>query len=70
MFEVEDDIIGAEAFRQSVNEEEDYVNLMHLFEHVSGMYTSVCHYTDKANEILANKVYEVIMPAIQELVMV
>lgn len=70
LFEVEDDIIGAEAFRQSVNEEEDYVNLMHLFEHVSGMYTSVCHYTDKANEILANKVYEVIMPAIQELVMV
>ncbi len=65
VFEGERTIIGKSGFACYVNDKDGYVNLMRLFEHQEGMYMDACHYTDKANQIIANKVYEVIMPDIQ-----
>ena len=67
LFEVEDDIEGARTYGEFVSDSDDYINLMHLFENKEGMYTSVCHYTDKANEILADIVWKVIRPEIESI---
>lgn len=58
---------GAKEFKNSAcnSNSEDYINLMSLFEHQDGMYLDACHYTDKAHEILATKIYESIMPIIR-----
>lgn len=52
---------------QSVDDGNDYVNLLQLFEHQEEMSFDACHYTDKAHEIIADKVYETLMPVIQAL---
>lgn len=67
VFESERTIIGKKDFACYVNDEDGYINCMRLFEHQEGMYMDACHYTDKANQIIANKVYDVIMPDIQKL---
>ena len=40
---------------------------MRLFEHKDEMYIDSCHYTDRAQEIIADKVYEAIIPLIETL---
>ncbi len=52
-------------FAEYVNDESDYINLVHLFEQRDEMFLDVCHYTDKGHEAIANVVYDTIMPAIQ-----
>lgn len=62
LYEQEDAIVGAKEFAQSAVEEGGgYINLMRLFEHQDNMYFDVCHYTNKAHEMLAEIVYEKIM---------
>ena len=56
---------GIREFRQFACDNEDYINLMRLFEHKEGMFFDDCHYTDMANEVIANKIYEAIIPTIQ-----
>lgn len=68
IFEQERRIEGALEFRKLSNDNEGYVNLMRLFEHQEDMYIDLCHYTDKANAIIADKVYETIMPALQAII--
>lgn len=66
-FERQRHIPGAKDFPQHVNDQSGYINLMALFEHQEGMYFDMCHYTETANEIIANKVYETIFPTLQML---
>lgn len=68
IFEQERRIEGALEFRKLSNHNAGYVNLMRLFEHQEGMYIDLCHYTDKAHAIIAEKVYETIMPALQDII--
>ena len=51
---------GAEGkvFRDSATENEIYTNLLSLFDHESDMFFDCCHYTLKANRILADKVFQ------------
>lgn len=65
LYEVEEHIVGAQDFAQLANDESDYINLMRLFEQRDEMYFDGCHYTDKAHEVIANKVYEAIMSVIK-----
>lgn len=65
LYEMEEFIDGVGDFIQSSVEGNDYINLMHIFEHQNDMYFDVCHYTNKAHEIIAEKVYEMIMPIIK-----
>ncbi|MBD5448777.1 MAG: SGNH/GDSL hydrolase family protein [Lachnospiraceae bacterium] len=54
-------------FRQYANDNDGYINLLQLLEHQDGVCFDICHYTNKAHEIIADKVYETIMPTIQRL---
>lgn len=65
LYEEEKNVIGAKDFAEWANDGEDYYNLMSLFEHQNEMYFDMCHYTDKGNEILAEKVYETILPSLK-----
>ncbi|MBD5448776.1 MAG: hypothetical protein HDR28_01180 [Lachnospiraceae bacterium] len=65
LYETEEQIAGAKNFAHSASDENGYINLMRLFEQKDEMYFDVCHYTDRAHEVIANKVYEVIMPVIE-----
>lgn len=67
LYEQERRIDGAKDFAQLANDKDIYVNLMNLFEHQDEMYFDICHYTNKAHEIIADKVYEVILPTLLEL---
>lgn len=58
---------GAKEFSEKANNEEGYVNLLRLFEHQDEMFFDLCHYTEKGHEVIADKVYETIKPAIAEL---
>lgn len=55
---------AATEFSNLAKDGEGYINLMRLFEHQDGMFFDVCHYTGKAQEILADKVLETIASAI------
>lgn len=67
VFELEKHIEAAREFRISASDGKGYVNLIDLFEHRNEMYFDLCHYTDRGHEIIANKVFESIMPVIQGL---
>lgn len=67
LYEDDGDIEGGSDFRQFSGVENGYINFMQLFEHQNEMYFDICHYTQKGHTILADKVYEVIMPEIQNL---
>ncbi len=54
-------------FRKSANDKDGYINLLHLLQHQDGMTFDGCHYTEEAHEIIASKVYEIIMPTVQTL---
>ena len=68
LYEQEGHIKGVKEFAGFVNNEDDYVNLMRIFEHQDEMYFDICHYTEKAHDVIADKVWEVIKPVIQNLV--
>jgi hypothetical protein len=58
---------GVRSFSENANDSSDYVNIMRLFEHQDEMFVDNCHYTDKAMEVISDKVYETIMPTIKKL---
>ena len=62
VYEVENAIIGAWNFVESAHGSDVYINLMQLFEHQEERYIDLAHYTDSAHEIIADKVYEAILP--------
>ena len=62
VYEVENAIIGAWNFVESTHGSDVYINLMQLFEHQEERYIDLAHYTDSAHEIIADKVYEAILP--------
>lgn len=68
LYEQEETMTGAMEFAKSVTNRkgEEYIDLMRLFEHQDNMYLDVCHYTNKAHEILAEIVYETIMPELNQ----
>lgn len=67
-YEIEGHMEGARNFAESASEGNGYVNLINLFEHQDEMYFDFCHYTNKAHEIIADKVYETIIPTIRQAV--
>lgn len=58
---------GAREFFERANDNEGYVNLLKLFWGDEDMYWDVCHYTEKANKVLADIVLQKIMPEIMKL---
>lgn len=60
-------ITGAHDFSQLANDQDDYINLMRLFEHQDDMFYDVCHYTNKANRVIADRVYEEIIPVVEKI---
>lgn len=67
LFESERHIIGAKTFDECADDESGYINLMRLFEHKNGMFVDICHYTNKAQEMIADKVYEAVIQKVHEL---
>lgn len=65
LYESETHIEGAKDFSQLAGNSPDYTNLMQLFEHQDDMFFDICHYTDKAHKIIADKVYETIIPTLR-----
>lgn len=65
VFEIEQHILGAKEFAWSANDNSEYINLLGLFEHRDEMYMDISHYTDKAHNIIANRVYEEILPVLR-----
>lgn len=68
LYEQEETMAGAKAFAESETNRkgEEYIDLMRLFEHQDNMYLDVCHYTNKAHEILAEIVYGTILPELNQ----
>lgn len=64
LYELEEHIVGAQSFVQAEDDEHGYINLMKIFEHQEEMFFDMAHYTDKAHEIIANIIYENILPSI------
>lgn len=48
----------AASFRENALDDDFYVNLLSLFDEREGMFTDICHYSEEANEILAEIVYK------------
>lgn len=67
LFELDHRIVGAMDFAQSECNGHGYINLLRLFEHQDDMFIDIAHYTDRAQEVIANKVYDAVMPIIQTL---
>ena len=65
VYEMEHHARGAEEFAEAADDDNGYINLMSLFEHQNEMYMDMCHYTDKAHEIIADRVCEAVMPVLQ-----
>ena len=54
-------------FCSNANENDIYTNLIDLFKNQPEMLIDNCHYTDKAADILSDKVLETILPTITEI---
>lgn len=67
LYELENVIMGANEFGQFASERKDEFNLMRLFEHQDEMFYDMAHYTNKAHEIIADKVYDKMWPIIQNI---
>ena len=67
LYEQEKHKMGAEEFMYHAEYADEYINLMRLFEHQDEMYFDVCHYTDKAHEILADQVHKTIIQEVKKL---
>ncbi len=66
-YELEGHAEASRDFMEHAKSCDDYRNLMQLFEHQDEMYIDMVHYTDLAHEAIADKVYETVMPAIQNM---
>lgn len=66
-YELEGHIEASRDFMEHADSCGDYINLMQLFEHRDEMYVDMAHYTDLAHEMIADKVYEAIMPVMRKL---
>lgn len=64
LYEQERRIVGAEEFKQLANNEEGYINLMHLFDHQEDMYIDFCHHSDKGHTVITDMVIKEIMPVL------
>ena len=47
-------------FFKNAGEDDEYINLLPLFHHKEGMYIDCCHYSEEANEKIAECVYRTI----------
>ena len=43
----------AVSFRENARDDDFYMNLLSLFDEKEGMFTDICHYSEEANEMLA-----------------
>lgn len=66
-FDMEVHHIGCKAFAQFSSENEEYINLLHLFDHQEEMYIDPCHYTETAHTIIADQVFQVLLSLIKSL---
>lgn len=48
----------AASFRENARNDDFYINLLSLFDEKEEMFTDICHYSEAANEILAEIVYQ------------
>jgi hypothetical protein len=67
IFERQERIDGANSFTSHSDNEVGYINIMRIFEHQDDMFFDNCHYTDNAHEIIADKVFETIVPTIKSM---
>ncbi len=58
---------GAIEFYQKAGETGDYFNLIEAFQHKDKMYIDCWHYSEYASNILADRVIEIIEPALEKL---
>ena len=65
--EFEEDYEDCKDFCSNANENDIYTNLIDLFKNQPEMLIDNCHYTDKAADILSDKVLETILPTITEI---
>ena len=68
MYEQEDCLSNTNIFREKVMSEREhiYTNLIDLFDKKENMYIDNCHYSNKANDIIANIVYDTLWTDIEE----
>lgn len=55
---------GAGEFARRADDKQGYINLMRIFEHRPGMYMDAVHYTDRACEEIALKVWDSLRPVL------
>lgn len=67
LFEEEGRLIEDWESIYSVSGNDEYINLMRLFEHQKDMYIDATHYSDKGHEMVARQVFETILPTVQML---
>lgn len=67
VFELENHLKAVDDFKKLAGDGGDYLNLMRMFEHSDEMYLDMAHYSDKANAMIADKIYETLMPVIERL---
>lgn len=65
LFKEEGRLIEDNEFMYAASDNDGYINLMNLFEHQEEMYIDATHYSDKGHEMIAQKVYETILPTLQ-----
>ncbi len=68
MYEQDDCLSNTNIFREKVMSEREhiYTNLIDLFDNKENMYIDNCHYSNKANDIIANIVYDTLWTDIEE----
>lgn len=52
-----DELREAHIFRKESTQDDFYTNIISIFDAMDGMFIDACHYTEKANEMLADIVY-------------
>lgn len=67
LYEFDNRIVAARDFAQRAVTEYKCINLMNMFEHQDDMFIDAVHYTDKAHQKIANKVYDIIEPILLEI---
>lgn len=56
----------AASFRIGSRQDDFYINLLSIFDEKEGMFTDICHYSEEANSILADIVYEELLPELEK----
>lgn len=54
------------SFREKASSDDFYTNLIGIFDEAEGMYIDACHYSDRANQILADIVFREIRASLPE----